>query len=169
MEEFFERIKNGLSSVEGIPYKTYLERVWGDSVVLDANTRLHRLTGEPSVQFHQSRTEEYVLCIGEMVVYRGTLHEDDPEKTVASLERTFMLPGDRIVIPPKTVHVPIPISESVSFIEVSHGNYEESDVTRIYDKSGRNSELDQRWISMGYDQGLSIVDLIPLVKSNLGL
>jgi mannose-6-phosphate isomerase-like protein (cupin superfamily) len=163
-KDFFERIAKGQATVEGPPFLTH-SRHWGASVVLDANTRIHFIEGEPSAHYHKYRTEDYVLYSGEIDVYRGVLHEDDLEKTVLNLKGITLKPGDRVVIPPNTVHIPINRSDAPStFIEISHGPYAEEDVVRIYDKNGRDPDLAARWLKLGYKPGVSVKDLIPLIK-----
>lgn len=166
-KEFFERIEKGSAHVEGYSYLIH-QRSWGSSVVLDAHTRIYFINndGEPSAHFHRNRTEDYILHTGEIEVYRGQWYEGDPEKTIAHLQGTRMFPGDRIVIPPHLVHVPINRSPHGSvFIEISHGPYAEGDIERVYDKQGRDIELTKKWSSLGYETGISITDLILLVKN----
>ena len=166
-KDFFGRIEKGTALVEG-PTFISIKSSWGSSVILDANTRIHFIEGEPSTHFHRFRTEDYILYNGDMVVYRGIYHEGDLERTVANLRATKMSPGDRVVMLPNTVHIPINLSPTGStFFEVSHGPYEESDIERIYDKSGRDPDLAKKWSELGYEEGSSIIDLIPLVKNNL--
>ena len=166
-KEFFDRIKNGEAYLEGPKFITH-DRNWGFSVVLDANTRMHFIEGEPSAHFHTYRTEEYILNSGDIEVYRGKIYEGELEKTIANLELIRMSPGDKIVIPPKTAHIPINLSPTGSvFTEISHGPYAEEDVERIYDKNARSPELAKKWSDLGYQTGLSIRDLIPLIKQKL--
>lgn len=164
-KDFFNRILKGETYNEGTPFITHNKRSWGYSVVLDANTRIHFIDGEPSAHFHVFRTEEYIMYTGEMDVYRGKLYENDIERTIANLKEIRISAGDKLVIPPKTVHIPINIHPKGSvFIEISHGPYEESDVTRVYDKNRRDPMLAKKWDSLGYKAGLSIKDLVPLTK-----
>ncbi|OGG58851.1 hypothetical protein A2765_00520 [Candidatus Kaiserbacteria bacterium RIFCSPHIGHO2_01_FULL_56_24] len=162
--EYFDRIEKGEAYVEGSPYITH-QRHWGSSVVLDANTRIHFIVGEPSAHFHKYRTEDYILHAGDMVVYRGPVFEGDLEKTISNLEEVHLRPGDRVVIPPQTVHIPINSSpEGSTFVEISHGPYAEEDIVRVYDKNGRDSELVKKWLELGYEEGISVKDLIPLIR-----
>lgn len=166
-DDFFERIKSGRAHVDGPQYLVN-QRHWGYTVVLDANTRINFINDEPSTHFHRYRVEEYILYSGEMTVYTGAYFEGDIEKTVAHLEAVNLLPGDKIVIPLNTVHIPLPgIKTDAVFIEISHGPYEDGDVERVYDKSGRDPDLAKRWLDLGYAQGLGIRDLISLTKEKL--
>lgn len=163
-KDFFERIKDGSVLLEGAPYIIHKRR-WGFSVVLDANTRIHFINGECSAHFHRYRTEDYILYTGEIEVFRGEFYEEDLEKTVANLKRVKMVPGDRIVIPPKTVHIPINMYPGGSvFFEISHGPYAEEDIERIYDKNCKDPKLAKKWSGLGYKKKISIKDLIPLIK-----
>lgn len=166
--EFWYRLNHKKAHVEGFPHKV-IARTWGSSVILDANTRLHYISGEPSLQVHTERTEEYILLAGMLVVYRGTLYKNDLERTVAHLKSMILKPGDKIIIAPGTVHVPVNISsgESSVLIEISHGIYDEGDINRIYDQNGRDAPLKESWMALGYPSGLSIKDLVPLVRLKL--
>ncbi|GEM_PF-5232889 len=167
VERFFERIERGEALIEGPPYIVH-KRSWGFSVVLDANTRFHFIEGEPSLHFHRYRTEDYILYSGDILVYRGQIYEGDLEKTVANLREVRISPGDRIVIPPRTVHIPINLSPGgSSFIEISHGPYAEEDVERVYDKNGREPSLLKKWTELGYQAGTGVKDLIPLAKDKI--
>ncbi len=166
-KDFFDRIENKQALVEAAQYLV-TRRHWGFSIVLDANTRIHSAKGEPSVHFHRYRTEDYILYSGEMIVYRGKYWENDLEKTVANLEPVKLIPGDKVVMPPNTVHIPISLGdEPAVFIEISHGPYEESDIERIYDKNARDPELVKRWSALGYEPGVSVVDLVEMIKRKL--
>ena len=166
--EFFDRIANGQASIEGPKYATQ-KRHWGCSVVLDANTVINSLNdGEPSAHFHRMRTEEYVLYSGEMAVYRAENIDNDIERTIANLVPTMFRPGDRVVIVPNIVHIPLNMGKDpVMFIEISHGPYLENDIQRIYDKSGRDIELAKRWADLGYAKNIGIKDLIIQAKDNI--
>jgi mannose-6-phosphate isomerase-like protein (cupin superfamily) len=166
---FFERIEKGEANIEGIPIKRFLGRGGGNgsSIVLDTNVRLHHILEEPSLQVHRLRSEEYILLEGRLIIYRGD-YFDDKEKTVGGLRETLMIPGDRVIIPNGTVPIPLNLSPSATFIEISHGCYEESDNERIYDVNGRNPELSKYWEKKGYKQGLSIKDLIQQVRNRTG-
>jgi len=167
-KDFFDRIEEESANIEGAPYITHSGRGWGSSIVLDANTRIHFIDGEPSAHFHKYRTEDYILYTGEIAVFRGKLYEGDKERTVANMKEVRMSPGDRVVMPPKTVHIPINLHPGGSvFFEISHGPYEEEDVERIYDKNGRNPELTKEWSELGYEQLMSIKDLIPLIGNRI--
>ena len=158
--DFFQNIEQGTARIEGTGLMT-IRRPYGFSVVLDANTRIHTLTGEPSVQVHHFRAEEYVMYSGQMTVYRGVMKDGDEEAIIASMEPTELRPGDRVVIPAGTPHLPVNYNPELAvFIEISHGPYEESDILRIYDKLGRDPEVRERWEKLGYKTGVSIVDLI---------
>lgn len=162
---FFKGIENG-GNVEG-PSFIVEKRHWGTAVTLDANTRVNSISDEPSLHFHTHRTEDYILYSGEMEVYRGAWHEGDLEKTVGGLVATKLQPGDRVVITPGTVHIPINLSSEGSvFIEISHGPYAEKDVVRVYDKTGRDAELAKKWQDLGYEQGVGVRELIAIIKSN---
>ena len=164
-KEFFNRIKKGSAHIEGAPF-IVSDRHWGFSVVLDANTRIHFIEGEPSAHLHKYRTEDYILQDGVMEVYRGIFYEGDLEKTIANLEVIKMSPGDRVVMPPNMVHIPVNVSPTGSiFAEISHGPYEEGDIERVYDKNARSLELAEKWSALGYKKGISIVDLIVLIKN----
>ncbi|HLC90275.1 MAG TPA: hypothetical protein VJI15_00750 [Candidatus Nanoarchaeia archaeon] len=165
---FFHRITTKQALVEGAPYHE-VERAWGASAILDSNTRIHHIIDEPSVQVHSHRTEEYVLVSGSMVVYRGTYYPNDPEKTIANLHAVVMQPGDKVVIPMGMVHAPVNISleGGSTFIEISHGFYDEEDIKRIYDKKGRDASLKEKWAALRYPSGLSVRELIPLVRFRL--
>ena len=164
MNPFFTHIENK-NKIEGAPYIVD-KRHWGTAVTLDANTRVNYIFDEPSLHFHTHRTEDYILYSGEMEVYRGTWYENDLEKTVAGLEATHMIPGDRVIIAPGIVHIPINLSpEGSTFIEVSHGPYAEKDVIRVYDKSGRDIDLAKKWQSLGYQAEVGVKELITLIKN----
>jgi mannose-6-phosphate isomerase-like protein (cupin superfamily) len=164
--DFFDRIERKEANIEGAQYPLNFGRVWGDTVTLDANTRINRITREPSLHYHNFRTEDYIIHSGEAIVYRGALDKTDLEKTVSNLRSIIAKPGDKLIIPPKIVHTIVPASaESVTMIEISHGPYEESDITRIYDKSGRDAGLVKKWEELGYRPGLGIADMIPLAKA----
>ena len=140
-------------------------RPHGSAVVLDANTRMNMVVSEPSAHYHRIRTEEYILFSGEMVVFRGPVVEGHPDLSVSLLEPTVLKPGDRVVIPPLTVHLPVNTGEKpVEFIEVSHGPYDDADIVRIYDKWGRDQVVRQVWEELGYQTGVSILDLIPAAQ-----
>jgi len=168
--EFFERIITNKAVVEGYPYKA-VERSWGTSAILDANTRVFYLTDEPSVQYHTHRTEEFVLVSGKVAVYRGIFYKDNPEKTIAGLQPVVMQPGDKLVIPAGMVHAPVNISPfgGSMVIEISHGPYDDEDIGRIYDKKGRDASLKEKWTALGYPSSLSVVDLVPLVRHKLAV
>ena len=165
---FFERIEKGEAAVEGPKYPV-TKRHWGFSVVLDANTVINALNdGEPSVHYHRIRTEEYILYSGKMDVYRARNVEGDIEKTIASMVPTRLLPGDRVVIEPHMVHVPVNAGKEIAmFIEISHGAYLEKDIERIYDATGRDAALAATWAGLGYKPGLGIKDLISVVQGKL--
>ncbi len=166
-KNFFERIENGTATIENPPFIVQ-KRHWGFSVTLDANTRIHLIMGEPSVHFHRYRTEDYILYSGEMVVYRGKNFDGDLEKIVANLKPIRLTPGDKVVILPNIVHIPINVgSEAAVFIEISHGPYAEEDVERVYDQSARDPKLAKKWSKLGYKKGMAIKDLIPVVKNKL--
>lgn len=166
-KDFFKNIEKATAKIEGAPFIVQ-KRHWGFSVVLDANTRLHLIAGEPSVHFHRYRTEDYILFSGEMVVYRGKNIAGNLEKTVANLEPTKLAPGDRVIVLPNIVHIPVNLkSEPAVFFEISHGPYAEEDVERIYDKNGRDSSLVQRWSDLEYKEGMSVKDLISQVRNKL--
>ncbi len=165
--DFFNRIEKDEARPEGSSHLV-TKRSWGSTVVLDANTRVNFILQEPSAHFHIHRTEDYILYTGEMDVYRGVWYEGDLRRTVAGLIATRMLPGDRVVIAPHIVHIPINISpEGSVFIEVSHGPYVEEDVHRVYDKGGRDVALLGQWSALGYEAGISITDLILLTRDTL--
>lgn len=164
---FFKKVETKSAYVEKSAYIT-TKRTWGFSVMLDANACINFIKGEPSAHFHIHRTEDYILYSGELEVYRGKWHPGDLEMTIAGLEKTRLLPGDRVVIHPGTVHIPINLAPSGSvFIEISHGPYIESDVNRVYDKDGRDIELAKQWSELGYKGGVGITKLIPLVRKKL--
>ncbi len=164
MNKFFERIVSSTARVEGTGF-ICLTRPYGRSVVLDSNTRIHEMLNEPSAHFHRFRTEEYILYSGKMTVYRGPVVPDYPEVSVALLEPTELKPGDRVVIPPFTVHLPINTEEEPAvFIEVSHGPYEETDIVRVYDKLGRDEDLRNTWQKLGYEAGIGVADLIQATR-----
>ena len=164
MPEFFRRIEKESALAEGFTFPV-TKRHWGTAITLDANTRVNLIHGEPSAHFHRLRTEEYILYAGTMVVYRGKYFEGNLEKTVANLQGTPMKPGDKVVISPGTVHIPLTMGkDGAVFIEVSHGPYEDADIVRIYDQSGRNAELVATWTKLGHKQGLSIKDLMKKMR-----
>ncbi|MSR70966.1 hypothetical protein EXS62_02925 [Candidatus Kaiserbacteria bacterium] len=164
-KDFFDRIEKKEAHIEALPYLTQA-RSWGATVVLDANTRVNRIHAEPSAHFHRHRTEEYILYTGAMDVYRGAWYEGDLLRTVAGLTPTAMLPGDRVIIAPHIVHIPINTSPTGSvFIEVSHGPYADDDIQRVYDKEGRDAALLKGWSALGYEPGISIVDLILQIRA----
>ena len=161
--DFFKRIEKKEASIEG-PEFVIQKRHWGFSVVLDANTRIHSICDEPSAHFHRYRTEDYILYSGEMTVYRGENFDEDPERTIGGLKPAILAPGDKIVLPPGIVHVPINTGkENAVFLEISHGPYEEADIKRVYDKNGRDAELAATWRALGYKAGVGIKDLISLI------
>ena len=158
--EFFKRILAGTAVAEESSYLIQT-RHWGSAITLDANTRVNSIEGEPSLHFHRHRTEEYILYSGLMTVYRGEYFDGDLKRTVASLVGTELRPGDKVVIHPNVVHIPInKASEGSVFIEVSHGPYEDSDIVRVYDKTGRDAALSAAWTTLGVNPGIGVEDLI---------
>ncbi len=165
MEEFFKRIEKGQTLSEGFTFPI-TKRHWGTAITLDANTRVNSISGEPSAHFHRIRTEEYILVSGAMTVYRGDYFDGNLKKTVGGLVGVAMKPGDKVVIYPGIVHIPISTSKGGAvFIEISHGPYEDSDIVRIYDKTGRDLELASRWKDLGYKGGLGIKELIKKINA----
>lgn len=162
--DFFDRIDKRKALVEGYPCLA-TKRHWGTAITLDANTRINVLMGEPSAHFHRIRTEEYILYSGAMTVYRGENIEGDLERTVKGLRPTAMKPGDKIVIAPGEVHIPIKKGKGPAvFIEISHGPYEDNDIVRIYDKTARDLALAAEWAKLGYKAGTGIEILITQTK-----
>ena len=167
-QEFFNRIESQQARAENEAYKNPQKSIWGSSITINPTTRINRINGEGSTHFHKNRGEEYILIDGQIIVYRASLSLENIEKTIASMKETIMNPGDKIFISPNTVHTAINISpQDSTFLEITHGPYEDNDSHRVYDKAGRDKELANKWSSLGYPQGLSIQELIPLVKSNL--
>lgn len=165
MNEFFARIEKNKALSESHQH-IVTKRHWGTAITLDANTRINSLFGEPSAHFHRYRSEEYIVYEGGMILYRGEAYEGDLERTVGNMKPTFLKPGDRAVIEPEVVHIPIPQNKNGAvFIEVSHGPYEDSDIVRVYDKTGRDAQLAARWAVLGYKEGLGIKNLIRQINS----
>ena len=167
METFFERIQESAAVIEGTSFTVH-KRPWGFSIALGTNVCINSITGEPSTHFHRYRTEEYVLFSGQLTVWRGPHLEGDLEQTIAELVPTVMKPGDKILIPPNTVHIPLHVGpEAAIFFDIYHGEYVEEDVQRVYDKGSRDKAIAQKWAELGYKPGLSIVELIQATKRKL--
>jgi len=165
-QSFFERIEKKIATTEGFPFQT-IKRDYGISVVIENNVRINCYETETSLHFHDNRIENYIILKGNVRLYRGTFFENDFEKTVANLDFTDLSPGDKAIIYPKTVHVPINRSLSNDpyiLLEIIYGIYDESDVTRVYDMHGRDQELNQKWIDLGYNPRLSVKDLVSKIK-----
>lgn len=161
-EEFFNRIELQQAHIESSLPVSIKKSIWGSTVELDNMTRLNKISGEGSVHYHTLRSEEYILLDGKMLVLRGELFAGNPEKTISSLKETIMHPGDKITIAQNIVHVAINTSLKgpSTFLEITKGIYEEQDVHRVYDKTGRDISLANTWGSRGYPSGLSAQDLM---------
>ncbi len=77
-----------------------------------------------SLQYHNSRSEFWRVLSGHPIVTIG-------EKEIKAL------PGDEFVIEKKEKHRISAGDDTVQFLEISYGNFDEEDIVRLEDKYGR--------------------------------
>lgn len=112
------------------PYEEH--RPWGGFVryTLNEPSTVKILTvkaGEAfSLQYHEHRSEFWVIMSG-----NGTLEINDTKEEITS--------GKHYLLPPGTRHRITAGSEPVIFLEISLGEFDESDICRLEDKYGRLS------------------------------
>ncbi|MBI2138637.1 hypothetical protein HYU13_03550, partial [Candidatus Woesearchaeota archaeon] len=128
---------------------------------------------ELSVQSHQMRDEEWKLLYGKAAVYRGA-HDGAAKEIIANLEESILDVGDTANIPRKMVHGVRNIGTTpVIIAEIARGIAVEGDIIRYYDIHGRYKTAEEKkmakiWEEIpGYRPGMSLRELIPLVRANM--
>lgn len=107
------------------------ERPWGNFITFAHNSPLtikllEVLPGQAfSLQRHHKRDEQWHIISGVGYI---TIGEDISE----------VIPGGDYVIPRETLHRLESTSQSIIVLEISSGDFDENDITRIEDKYGRN-------------------------------
>jgi mannose-6-phosphate isomerase len=113
------------------PPKPYREvRPWGEFLEFTRNTQttVKIITVNPgqafSLQHHQKRDEFWHIISGDGTIQIGT-------------EISPIIPGQDHFIPKQTNHRVSADSSAVVLLEISFGEFDESDITRIEDRYGR--------------------------------
>lgn len=119
-----------------LPHYKKEERPWGSFLRFTLNQPstvkiLEVKSGEEfSLQTHKKRSEFWRILSGEGVAIIG----DEKHEVVA---------GDELFIPPETKHRMTGGGEGVTFLEISFGDFNEEDITRLTDRYGREVTPEQ--------------------------
>ncbi|MBC7836979.1 phosphomannose isomerase type II C-terminal cupin domain [Acetobacteraceae bacterium] len=117
--------------MENLPNYEKEERPWGnfERFTLNEKSTVKILTikaGEAfSLQTHEGRKEFWHIISGNGKITVGT--------NISEAQA-----GQEFLVPPRTLHRAEGGSESLVILEISLGEFDESDVTRIEDKYGRH-------------------------------
>ncbi|MBU6370463.1 MAG: phosphomannose isomerase type II C-terminal cupin domain [Patescibacteria group bacterium] len=108
----------------------YDKRPWGEEEIFTMNERttVKILTVNPgeacSLQYHEHRTEFWKIIEGNLSVIIG-------KATIAAKL------GDEFEVQPKTNHRLIGGTKPAKILEISFGDFDESDIVRLEDRYGR--------------------------------